>query len=105
MGDNIFNLPIDNNLNPNENDMRLVSYIFKTDNNEGGKTPISIKKDEGFTEKLKDVSIVVVIFILINLPQVNPLFSRIVGQDNHMYALLLKTLIFIILYVYIKGKL
>lgn len=109
MGDSIFNLPIDNHMNPNEHDMNLVHYLFKSDNSRDnipeGVTPIKTKSDDSFSKQLKDVSIVVIVFILINLPQITPLFNRLVGEDNHMYALLLRTFIFVVFYVYIKAKL
>ena len=109
MGDNIYNLPIDDKFNTNENDMKLVSFLFKNEQPDEEVTHLNTinknKSEKSFSSNIKDVLIATFLFALLSLPQITPVFDRIVGEDKPMYSLLVRCILFIILYFYIKLKL
>jgi hypothetical protein len=109
MGDNIYNLPIDEQFNPNESDIKLVSYIFKDQQQPAeGVTQLNINKntkERSFSKDLTEGVIAGVLFMVLSLPQVTPIFDRLAGEEKPMYSVFIRVVLFIILFVYIKRKL
>ncbi len=93
MPDNLENLPTNKN-KVSENEMKTANYLFKDNTSDSLKTQI--------TSNFKEVAVAGVLFFLISMSLVNNLINKYVKLDNEYVMLLVKTFIFMILFLLAK---
>lgn len=93
-GDNIRNLPIDNN-EPNKEEIEIVNSIFKNHSNTMG----------GIFKDFKQSMIVGALFVLLSLPPIDKLLGKMIPMANRSYVTLLvvKFIIFMLFYYFIVN--
>ena len=93
MPDNLENLPTNKN-KLSENEIKTANYLFK-DN-----TVNSLKNQ--ITSNFKEVAVAGILFFLISMNFINNLINKYVKLDNVYVILLIKTFIFMILFLSLK---
>ena len=93
MADPIVQLPTDNSL-PNKEELTIVNTLFKNSNTV-----------ETIVNEMKDSIIAGILFIILSLPQVDEFIKSLLAFTNNSQILLtlVKALIFIILFYFIKN--
>jgi len=93
MPDNLENLPTNKN-KVSENEMKTANYLFKDNTMNSLKTQI--------TSNIKEVAVAGILFFLISMTFIDNLINKYVRLDNAYVMLLVKTFIFMILFLLIK---
>lgn len=93
MPDNLENLPTNKN-KVSESEMKTANYLFKDNTMNSLKTQI--------TSNFKEVAVAGILFFLISMTFIDNLINKYVRLDNAYVMLLVKTFIFMILFLLVK---
>jgi hypothetical protein len=93
MPDNLENLPTNKN-KVSESEMKTANYLFKDNKDNSLKTQI--------TSNIKEVAIAGILFFIISMSFIDNIINKYVKLENIYILLLVKTVIFMILFLIVK---